>query len=79
MRLFSFVDALMEAIEKHAIVWPEEWKKNIVDLGASLTSYNKELKVANENQQNRQSQLYPLREVTIFHKYEYFYVCLWGD
>ena len=27
----------MEALDKCAIVWPEEWKKNIVDLGASLT------------------------------------------
>ena len=38
MRLFSFADALMEALEKRAIVWPEEWKKDIVDLGASLNS-----------------------------------------
>ena len=74
MRVFSFVDALMEALEKHAIVWPEEWKKDIVDLGASLTSYSKELKAANENQQNRQSQLYPSLEVRIFRKDEYFYV-----
>ena len=47
MRLFSFVDALMEALEEHAIVWPEEWRKDIVDLGASLTSYSEEFKVAN--------------------------------
>ena len=59
MRLFSFVDALMEALEKRAIVWPEEWGKDIVDLGASLTSYSEELKVANGNQQSRQPQLYP--------------------
>ena len=26
MRLFSFVDALMEALQKRTIVWPEEWK-----------------------------------------------------
>ena len=42
MRVFSFVDALMEALEKRAIVWPEEWKKDIFDLGASLTSYSEE-------------------------------------
>ena len=52
MKLFSFVHALMEALEKRAIVWPEEWKKNIVDLGASLTSHSEELKTANENQQS---------------------------
>ena len=79
MKLFSFVHALMEALEKRAIVWPEEWKKNIVDLGASLTSHSEELKAANENQQSWQSQLYPWREVRIFRKDEYFYVCLWGD
>ena len=49
----------MEALEKRAIVWLEEWKRNIVDLGASLTSYSEELKAANENQQSKQSQLYP--------------------
>ena len=49
----------MEALEKRAIVWLEEWKKNIVDFGASLTSDSEELKAANENQQSKQSQLYP--------------------
>ena len=73
IRLFSFVDALMEALEKRAIVWLEEWKRNIVDLGASLTSYSEELKAANENQQSKQSQLYPWRDVRIFRKDEYFY------
>ena len=52
MKLFSFVDALMKALEKRAIVWPEEWKKHIVDLGASLTSYSEELKTATKNQQS---------------------------
>ena len=59
MRLFSFADTLMEALEKCAIVWPEEWRKDIVDLAAPLTSYSEELKVANGNQQSRQPQLYP--------------------
>ena len=74
MRVFSFVDALMEALEKCAIVWPEEWKKDIFDLGASLTSYSEELKAAYENQQNRQSELYPSLEVRIFCEDEYLYV-----
>ena len=47
MRLFSFVNALMKALEKRTIVWPEEWRKDIVDLDASLTFYSKELKAAN--------------------------------
>ena len=64
----------MEALEKRAFVWPEQWKKDIVDLGASQTSYSEELKAANENQQSRQSQLYPSREARIFRKDEYFYV-----
>ena len=64
----------MEALEKRAVVWPEEWKKNIVDLGASLTSYSEELKAANENQQRKQSQLYPSREVRIFFFFFFFYI-----
>ena len=47
MRLFSFVNALMKALEKRTIVWPEEWRKDIVDLDASLTFYSKELKAGN--------------------------------
>ncbi len=73
---FPVKDALMEALEKRAIVWPEGWKKDIVDLCSSFSSYSEELKIANESQQSRQLQLYPSREVRIFYflSFKYFMI-----
>ena len=54
---------LISAVESDLIRWPEDWKRDIVGLSSSLYSYAISLRQANEAQQDRQSKLYPVRQL----------------
>ena len=53
---------LISAVENDLIRWPEDWKRDIVGLSSSLSSFAISLRQANEAQHDRQSKLYPVRQ-----------------
>ena len=53
----------MDAVEKRCILWPSDWKEDIIKLSSVLSSYKDELKTANSEQKERQQQLHPIRTV----------------
>ena len=57
--------AVSSVIEKQSIFWPEEWKEDILKLSSSLSSYGQALKRSNDVQHKNQSQLYPVRQISV--------------
>ena len=51
-------------VEKHTILWPGEWKSNLLNLSSSLLPYAKELSQATTKQESRQPQSVPARQVS---------------
>ena len=59
----SILEILMRTTDKKTLKWPSEWLDDIILLASSLRSYADYLQKANESQKERQSQLYPARQV----------------
>ena len=59
-----FVHTLLRIVEKRTIVWPGEWKNDILDLCSVLLSYAEEMSQATTKQESWQSQLVPARQVS---------------
>ena len=55
---------LLNAANSTGVSWPGEWGSDIIRLSNSLSTYASELRKANEKQQERQSQLYPVRQIS---------------
>lgn len=54
---------LIVAVDNKKILWPVEWKEDILTLSSSLSSYARELNGANESQAKRQSSLHPIHKL----------------
>ena len=57
-------DILLKIVEKRCILWPSQWKEDIVQISSSLSSYVTELAKSNDSQQERQMQLHPARQIS---------------
>ena len=57
-------DNLIKAIEKRCILWPAQWKEDLIKMSSSLSTYAKELEEANEHQQSRHLMLHPSRTIS---------------
>ena len=55
---------LLNAANSTGVSWPGEWGSDIIRLSNSLSTYASELRKANEKQQERQSQLCPVRQIS---------------
>ena len=58
------MDNLIKAIEKRCILWPAQWKEDLIKMSSSLSTYAKELEEANEHQQIRHLMLHPSRTIS---------------
>ena len=56
------MDNLIKAIEKRCILWPAQWKEDLIKMSSSLSTYAKELEEA--NQQSRHLMLHPSRTIS---------------
>ena len=50
-------------LEKRPLVWPVNWHDDILLLSETFSSYQTMLNDANSSQKERQSELYPARQV----------------
>ena len=55
---------LLNAANSTGVSWPGEWGSDITRLSNSLSTYASELCKANEKQQERHSQLYPVHQIS---------------
>ena len=62
---------LLNIVDKRCILWPAQWKDDIVQISSSLSSYVTELSNSNDGQQERQLQLHPAREISTNAEYRY--------
>ena len=60
---YCSLESLIIALENSTVIWPENWRNDILEISSSLSSYAEYLKQANNEQQKRQSALHPVRQV----------------